>query len=541
MPEMFIGLDYEGVPCLKITRDSADNAATTPDSEREKFAYNSKDGALAEIVDITLPVSGASLDPAEWSAPVTFNLNGGPVSRVYFSPPTSNEYTYERATERQVLSGTELSYGFTYYSTRYFDNLAYDCPMMSDVCRLTASGRYANVATWNSDFYIITSATLEVGEVEVDNYTSRVGSPAFQIFPANAVVATGAMRCRVPLFSHPMVIRDIASVTHGSIARQLPGDPRYDQSQVVWNLPGDDTPLAIADPITGTEGVPAISITPTEFKIARQGHDVDTATFEQLVFAASRRPAKIIAAGDVSVPAHSTYDIECGVTLNDTIAVEQAVYKSTITFPFPYNLHIDDAWNFEYTISGSTVTLYNDTGSNFRVRYMVLATDAERPTTGTNDVLRKINIDGEDVFQILRPGAGPTPNLADIVIDSRWPSIPILKEGFIDVDIGDEEYNVTFDNPRGLFPFVKFTVYCDGPSGMYFARSPIVRKRINNTGSDFARLGGDTTYCTLRSSTQIRFYTFRGRIIEYRPGSGTIKNDPYPVVGLRYYVFGIPT
>ncbi|MAZ84115.1 MAG: hypothetical protein CME90_10985 [Hoeflea sp.] len=545
MPELFIGIDYEGVPCLKITRDSADDASTTPDSEREKFAYNSKDGALAEIADIASPVVDVS-DAAEWGNVRTIVYSEYTQEKIYFSPPTSNEYTYERAAVRAVAGGVESPDGLLFYSTRYFDNLVYNCPMLSDACRLRSTGRFTSVYTLDYDFFIITSGSFEYADpkqsVIANDYSADAGSLALETLPQAASVSGGIRARRYwDGASNMVVLRNIAAACRsGGRKPDVLFGPIYDQFQVVWNLPADNTPLAIAPDIPGTSGVDAIVISPTEFKVARPGYDVDTATFDELVFSAERRPAKIIAAGDVLVPAGTTYEIECGIDLPDTIVVEQATYNAGITFPFPYNLYIDDAWNFEYEISGSKVVLHNDKGINYRVRYMVLATDAEGPTTGTNDVFRQIEVNGEGVFQILRPGAAEPPTLADIIIDSRWPSIPILKEGYIDVGVGDLTHTIDFDNPRDLFPFVKFSVVRAGPGGMKIATPPIVRKRINNTGSDYSRLGGDTTYCDLLSNTQIRFSTFRGRMIEFRPGSGTVTNDAYPVIGLRYFVFGIP-
>lgn len=543
MPMLFDGIDYEGVPCLKITKDSADDPATTPDSEREKFAYNSKDGALAEIADIASPDVDVS-DAAEWGNVKTSVYDSYLQVKVYFSPPTSDEHTYERAAVRDVRGGVESPDGELFYSTRYFDNLVYNCPLVSDVCRLRNTGRFISVFTLRYDFFIITSASFEYADakqsVRVDVTTSYVGTPALDTFPKAASVS-GGMRTKTHYGTPLIALRDIAASTRsgGVTADAIPGRP-YDQFQVAWNLPGDNTPLAIAPDIPGTSGVDAVVISPTEFKVARPGYDVDTATFDELVFSAERRPAKIIAAGDVLVPAGTTYEIECGIDLPDTIAVEQATYNAGITFPFPYNLYIDDSWNFEYEISGTKVILHNDKGINYRVRYMVLASDAEGKTTGTNDVFRKIEIGGEQVLQILRPGASATPSLADIIIDSRWPSIPILKEGYIDVGVGDLTHTINFDNPRNLFPFVKFSVVRAGPGGMNLAVPPIIRKRINNPGSDYERLGGDTTYCDLLSNTQIRFSTFRGRRIEFRPGSGTTTYDAYPVIGIRYYILGIP-
>lgn len=549
MARLFIGLDSNNVPALKITRDSADDPRTTPDSERNKFSYNSNDDALAEINEVVPPVTG-TLDPAEWGNAKTYPFSPNAV-RVYFSPPTTDEFDYERAAVRFIVGGVEASGGPVLYSTRYFETLPYACPVLSDAYRRTSNGRYLNVittyaATLTGGGYVITTCSAILSpqpqSLTVINRTGSVGSAAFQVIPPYTSVTGDAMRCHT-VGGVGATLRDVIAETEASVGS-------YDRFQVIWNLPADNTPLAAAAKITGTSGVKAISIKPDEFKIARQGHDVDTATFDELVFSAERRPAKIIAAGDVLITSSTSYEIECGITLNDTVVVEQAIYDTaTIAFPFPPNLYIDNSWNFEYKIDGTKVVLYNDSAANYRVRYMVIAADDRPPTSGSNKVFRQIDVSGEKVFQILRPGASDPPNLSDIIIDSRWPSTPMLDEGYLDVLTaynanptgGYQTFTVNFDNPDDLFPFVKMSIVRgSGASSPYFACPPVVRKRVGSasTGPDFNRIGGDTTWCDLTSNTQAVFHAFRGRVIEL--GFSSFAQDNYPVVGIRYFIFGIP-
>jgi hypothetical protein len=555
MARLFIGHDSNGIPALKITRDSSDAPGTTPDAERSKFSYNSNDDALAEINEVLPPVTG-TLDPAEWGNAKTFPFSPNSV-RVYFSPPTTDETDYERATVRTIVGGVETPYGPVYYSTRYFETLPYACPILSDAYRKASNGRYANivtsyVATLTGGGYVLTTSSAALASppqsVNVTSRSASVGSDAFECRPPYTSVKEGVTRCRAVLQSSggpltvALVLTDIIAETEGSVGS-------FDRFQVVWNLPADNTPLAVADKITGTSGVKVISINPNEFKIARQGHDVDTATFDELMFSAERRPAKIIAAGDVLVAAGTTHEIECNVTLDDTVVVEQAIYDTaTIAFPFPPNLYIDNAWNFEYKVEGTKVVLYNDAAANYRVRYMVIAADDQPATSGSNKAFREIDIDGETVFQILRPGSADPPTLADIIIDSRWPSTPILAEGYLDVLsayaaaplAGYQGFTVNFDNPDNLFPFVKFSVVREVGAN-HVACPPVVRKRVGqaSTGTDADRIGGDTTWCDLNSNTQAVFNAFRGRVIEL--GFSTFVQDSYPVGGIRYFIFGIPT
>ncbi|MDF1606946.1 hypothetical protein PZ897_02015 [Hoeflea sp. YIM 152468] len=536
MSRLFIGIDSNGIPALKITRDSADDPYSTPDSQRSKFSYNSNDAGNAAIGAVVTRETGTP--GAEYGAPVVYPLSPN-TGYLYMSPPGSNGTNYKKATIR--VSGGVV--GETLYSTRYFDNLRYGCPLLSDCTKNTSNGRYANIRTVAGlsipgGGYVLTAST---GSMPVSPQSAFVvpAGGGYHTLPDNASV-TGAERLHwLNYEGGGYILRNVVSKLSRSAA------------QVLWNLPADNTPLEDAAKIPGTSGVKAITISPTQFKIARQGHNVDTATFDKLVFSADKRPGKVIAAGDVAIAGGTTHVVECGIALNDTVVVEQAMYSgSAISFPFPPSLYIDDTWNFEYKISGSKVVFYNDTATTYHIRYMIIAADDAPPTTGSNKVFRQIDVDGDTVFQILRPGSAEPPALADIVIDSRWPSIPILDEGYLDVlsvynanpFAGYQSFTVNFANPGNLFPFIKMSVVRGGgASPPYIACSPVVRKRIGpfSPGSEFERLGGDTVYCTLNSNTQAVFHAFRGRIIE--SGETAFVDDTYPTVGIRYYIFGIPT
>lgn len=556
MSRLFIGIDSNGVPALKITRSSLDDPYSTPDSERSKFSYNSNDEDFADINEVVPLVSGSV--GAGWSG-YTEYPNSPNAVRVYYYPDGTDATTYEIAVVRGVVGGVEQMPGEALYSSRYFENLRYSCPLLSDFSKDEISGKYANVQTLRSQSvvdggYVITVTThTQPGgpqSVRITDATSHVGSSYFAVEPANASVATGSKRTYL-VYQSTGGVPTIAVALRDVVAHVKGAWGGSNAIQAVWNLPGDNTAIDKAPKITGTSGVKAIKINPSEFKIARQGYSADTATYEKLSFSAERRPAKVIAAGDVAISANSTHTVECEIDLNDVVVVEQAMYVSTpVTFPFPYNLYIDDTWNFEYQVTGSTVVFYNDTNQTYRVRYLIIAADDAPRTSGSNKVFRQIDVSGEKVFQVLRPGAADPPSLADIIIDSRWPSIPILAEGYLDVQAaylanptaGYQTFTVNFLNPSGLFPFIKFAVLREtGVSGKYVACPPVVRKRVGpmSGGSDFSRLGGDTTYCTLPSNTQAVFHTFRGRIIEL--GSSQAVSDNHPTVGLRYYIFGIPS
>jgi|GEM_PF-3414435 len=197
------------------------------------------------------------------------------------------------------------------------------------------------------------------------------------------------------------------------------------------------------------------------------------------------------------------------------------------------------AWFFEY--------------SACRARFIIYANSTEAPTSGDNDVLRQFNDGSQDVFQILRPGAADPPNFSDIVIDSRWPCIQILAEGYIPVGTGELTHTINFDG-TGCFPMVKYmTVHGAGSGGNPVAswtkrvRPPVMNVCANFKSGWFGNVGGDATYCAL-TANQAVFHTFRGNPIErwYADAEAWDKNqvsvsyDTNPILGIRYYILGIP-
>ena len=207
---------------------------------------------------------------------------------------------------------------------------------------------------------------------------------------------------------------------------------------------------------------------------------------------------------------------------------------------------VDQTFGCDYYFSGTNIVFTNRNDAT-RARFMIYAEDLSAPTSGTNKVLRQFTEGGVDVVQFLRPGSDDPPSFSDIIIDTRYPGTQILAEGYISVGTGQLTHEVNL--PSGFFPMVKYmTVHGAGSKATfdqdsYTARSriPFVKRLVMQSNYNT----GDSTYCLL-TSAKATFYTFKGNMVDYyreQDGNHTFHADydSSPIVGIRYFIFGIPT
>lgn len=281
----------------------------------------------------------------------------------------------------------------------------------------------------------------------------------------------------------------------------------------VWNLPGDETAIKDGIPQAPISGQHSIIINKDFVKVAKPGFDARAATATQLALDSTNRPAKIIAADDIALPAGVT-EHDVGFSLPPSTLVDVHYYVgSDIYYPASPT---DLAFGGEHWISGGK--LYFNNQSACRASFIVYAFDNTPQTVGMNDVYRQVEIDGQDVMQLLRPGASADPSFADIVLDSRWPCLQILKEGFISVGSGNLQHTINFNGGDDVFPMVKYTTVHGAQSSSGASISKSVRQprvaigRLTHGGSVHIQpfQCGDSTYCRLTNSQAV-FYTARGR------------------------------
>ncbi|OWK26583.1 hypothetical protein AJ87_05885 [Rhizobium yanglingense] len=213
-------------------------------------------------------------------------------------------------------------------------------------------------------------------------------------------------------------------------------------------------------------GQTQVQITEDFCRVSKPGYAVETATPSQLAFDSSSRPAKIIAAGDIALPSGTTvFDFSAnlaGISISGELVADVIQYQGS-TIIFPASLPDDDAvYGAHFYFSGTTL-VFSNPGSACRARILVIAQDNSPLTVGDNDVWREFNDGTRDVVQFLRPGAANPPNLADVIIDSRWPCLQIIKTGVFPIPNGNNAITDIAFNSAGLFPFIKyFTIHGAG-------------------------------------------------------------------------------
>lgn len=507
MTQTLIGLDYEGVPCIKMTKDAYD-PATTPDSQVGAFLYNSK-----------------------WAADVKYSISEivpRPTSG-YYLPSGTNANSYEWFCSTGPANGTQLHV----YRHRVTAEMPYSMPLMEMKAINNSNNRYVGERFLylkvrgfeERGVKLGTAGGLEYGWMEgtTTNNSSLLGS-----------------------LNHSTM-----TYTFGNTSILAP----YKKLLSVWRLPGDETAILHGQQRPPVAGMDSIVIDSTALKVAKTGYNVHTATPTQLAINTANNPAKIVAADDISLPSNATTSYNTGFTLPAGTVVEVHYYEGgTVYYPAS---PAGSTFGADYYISGSNIVFVN-AGRACRARFMVVAHDGSPPTVGNNDVLRQFNDGKQDVVQFLKPNAAANPSFADIALDSRWPCIQILAEGTINLTSGAKTYEVPF-NGSGVFPMVKYmTIHgagrvVDTYGGITFNYSKRIRQPftavtyIDRPSTPYGWTEtGDCTYCKL-TTNKATFHSFLGRPTEvyYNDMEDFDRNrvsyeyDPNPPTSIRYYIFGI--
>ena len=319
----------------------------------------------------------------------------------------------------------------------------------------------------------------------------------------------------------------------------------YEKTAVIWRLPGNNVPIKDSSPKAPVAGQRVIEITPTACRVAKPGYDVRTATPTQLAFDSSNRPASIIGGDDISLPAGQVTQYELGFTVpNDTVLDLYLYTGGTIAFPMS---PAGQSLAAEYWFSGTKLFI-NNLSISCRARFIVIAFDGSEQSSGPNKVFKTL-ADGN--IQLLKPGAGMVPRFSDIILDSRWPCLQILDDGYFNVAAqpnkqppdsinAGQSRTITFDS-AGMFPIVKYMTVHNHPDYGLGVKPPQTSITENYNNKTVYHQGA-SSYCLL-SSGQATFWTFNGNPNRETWNSNDGWGFSYPdsqIIGIRYFILGIP-
>lgn len=322
-----------------------------------------------------------------------------------------------------------------------------------------------------------------------------------------------------------------------------------------WKLPADSSPMPTFTPVVGKE---MVRLSPIKVAVARPGHDVTDTGIDDLIIDSDRdSPALCVMAGETaSIPASGSLTLypPPGIALSPSAVMDAMVRKDGEEQYIPTHILAGltrDVWvEVRYEIVDNSLVIYNLCTFPVIVTYFVFNVDATGISEGGSQVIYQGNDGEQDYIQIKPPGTSdPASRPNDILLDTRFPTLHILSEGwlpigdFVDAPGGEQQllgrkcFDVTFDD-AGLIPFVKYTiVWADA----------IVPPRMTiwYSFTGFYQWGppnNQSALCRLRPGVA-RFYLNPGnwsRMVQ----SGNIGVATYDLpdpLGLRYYIFGIPT
>ncbi|QKV18709.1 hypothetical protein [Oricola thermophila] len=339
-----------------------------------------------------------------------------------------------------------------------------------------------------------------------------------------------------------------------------PGSPSYgednDQYPILYchlPLPADNRAW---NPVSGTPspGQKIVSITPTQAKVARPGYDVDTANANQLLIDSTKTPLKVVKSGQVTISANSTETIPLpgGINYGSNLFVDYIVWRSGTPAYHPPLYEgggSDSNWalGVQSKVNNGNLLLRNPTQYNLICRYIAFGYDDRPQTSGGSKVLFKGVADGEEYIQIKKPGSAATPNLADVLVDSRFPYCPVIAEGYVTVNASNKTRVINFSNPGGKFypyPIWMARVY-RSVSNEYYNIGPMARKMIAlnmSQGHQYhGQMSSDSCIAKIED-TKVTFITEPGNPsrLTWTSSDGLVVQYEERVVGIRYYILALP-
>lgn len=316
------------------------------------------------------------------------------------------------------------------------------------------------------------------------------------------------------------------------------------------DLPVDETPYPLVPPGPPVAGQKIISISPAGARMSKSGYDVDAATHDQLIFDSNKLPMKVIATGLVAIAQGGVVGVPLGAAYDTSIFVDYLVQAQGATHlwlpAWPENPAL--FYNVQYRINGSTLELYNTSSTAVWVRYVVMAADSLAPSTGTAMVFDAV---GGSHCVIRRPGSAGT-RLKDTIVDSRLSYLPIVQQAWVPFSsfadsgghqAGTHYWATSWANPGNFKPYVLAKVARQNKNNPAQIVYQDLFGKFIEISSD-SRFSDSSFLCHLTDTTATFYASNGGRWEDaWRLDGGLYRTrtSSYQTVGIRYYVFAIPT
>nr|WP_313372488.1 hypothetical protein [Brucella intermedia] len=315
-----------------------------------------------------------------------------------------------------------------------------------------------------------------------------------------------------------------------------------------WDLPANNVPIVAPDapPVPGQK---MLRIRPDVAILTRRGFTVDNAGPRQCIFNSNRLPGMCVMMGQTDlIAANSAVWVPrtTDFPLHETMFVDTIIALDGLDFTIPA---VDRSSNktgrqlrVYYQIDANGITFSVDGDYAVRVRYMVYATSTQGLTSGGKKVMRRLP---NGHIQIKRPGSSDeNPSGNDIMVDTRFPSVRVMKEDWLPIDafstanVVDGQYG----SHAAIIPF-------DG-SGQFIFPKVMANwpERITQGLHQYVRLPGTNAWRPTNQSC-VTVVEQNRIVVHLSPGApttidtssgGFAYNLPDPI-GARYYILSATT
>jgi len=518
---------------LKILKYGADDPLTLANSAYNRFYFNSETQNLSYIWDKFYFSTG--FNPAFY--PSSDGVNGN----LYGIEGSSPSQARRAMTVQNYFDGQNRVDAFMYYEifARFPDMPIvpiYEAKLMDSAGRVrvghidSPSGnkdRVQTVRSYNSDICYATPGATGPGGNGIRGFRSIHPDIGYTGWVGRINNNEGPYNCA------------LSNSDSGSYYRAL---------TCQWDLPANNAaiPAPDATPVPGQE---MLRLNSSVAILTRRGFTVDAASVRQCIFTSTRVPNMCVMMGQTGlIPANTSVYVPrtTEFPLHETMFVDTIVALQGLDFTIPA---VDRTANKTgrqmkvfYKIDPNGITFSVEGDYAVYVRYMVYATSTDGFSSGGGKTIRELPNGG---VQIKRPGSSDTnPTGNDILVDTRFPSMRVMSEGWIPVssfstaNVVDSQYGshaaiVNFDG-SGQFIFPK--VMCNWP------------ERITQGFHQYVRLPNTNAWRPTSQSCVTVVETNR-IVIHISPGAPTtidtstgnfLYNLPDPI-GVRYYILSATT
>lgn len=527
MTQLFIGYKPNVGPVLKCLKYDGDNPLTLANDAYDRYYFNSENQDLSYVFTaLSFDFTYSNIN----NLPTSFDI-GGTTTTAKISGRYTNYSTFKDVT-------------FFYRLNNIIPNMTYPpitefrVKSLSDGRVIAGSHETFAEGTSGPVYYRLTNYHYFYPTLRVNSYSS---STTTQTRPLtyNGQVINALNRIPIGSWASPVS----ALVWNDGI-----GDtvlyPNW------WDLPADNSPMRSYSP--SPSGTLMLEASPSRFILSRPGYSVDSTHPNSKIIDSNSAPALCIMNGErlnISNGGSVTIPAPPGITISER-AVVDFIYRfvgNDYSVPALINSQSTGVRRVSYTVSSSSITIYNNSGTAIDIRYVVFNTDTAGTSSGGNQVLFRGNDGSMDFVQIKKPGTSdPASRPNDILFDTRFPTFQIIQQDYIDISSfsnspsgetsrGTKKRTIAFNN-QGFIPYIKYSLvfpncvstpyfeaYSSGLSGVVPSNTSSVAFLTDNAVTFYASPGNWSTMST----------DSNGRV-----QLGYNINDP---IGIRYYIFGIPT